>query len=160
MTKNIKKVLKWLICEYVLVWLIVIMTFVAGEMNLIPNGLYCAEGGSKLAYYLNVACVVVTLSFVVLSLKLFTLNTHKSLKRMNHDEALSSYHLWSVIRIGMLMFAALFGIVLYFLLLDTIGILCACIDMVVTMMCVPSEEKINTYIEQLDNNVTTDVTED
>lgn len=161
MSKNIKRVLKWLLMEYVLVWLVVISAFIMGEINVIPNGVFSGKEYVQLDYYLNMSCIAVTLIFVVLSLKLFSLNTRKGLKRMNHDEALGSYHLWSVVRIGMLMLSSVYGIALYFLMLDTTGVFCACISMVTTLVCIPSENKINNYIELLDNNVvTTDVVEE
>lgn len=159
MQRNIKRLLHWLFIEFAATWAIAIITFLTGEFGWIPNGLYCTESGSQTEYYLNLTSIITVIVCIVLALQLFSLNTRKGLKRMNHEEALISYHKWSCIRLGMLLISAIYGIVVYFLLLNSTGILCACMAMVVTLACIPSEEKLNKYLEELDRNTSTDIQE-
>lgn len=160
MQNYIKNVLRWLIGEYVATWAIAILAFIAGEQSWLPLDSIYVGKGSQTEYYLNIVCIVLTAISIVFSLQLFTLNTSKGLKRMNHDEALHSYHMWSCVRLGMLLLATLLGIVLYFIMMNTTGILCACMAMVTTLTCIPSEEKLNKYIENLDSNTGVDMKDD
>lgn len=161
MQRFIKQVLRWLIIEFAAAWILVILTFIAGELNLIPNGAFHAVGGSQTEYYLNLISVVLVIVCIYLAMQLFSLNTRRSLKRMNHDEALRTYHVWSIVRLALLLVAAIYGITIYFLLMESTGILCACMAMVATLACVPSEDKLNKYIEALDNKTDVEIeTED
>lgn len=157
MEKNIRHLLRILIVEYCALWLIAIILFVLGEFNIIPNGLYAADGGSKIEYYLNIINVVLVIVTVPLSLKLFSLNTRKGLRRMNQDEALASYHLWSGIRLGMLFLCIAFGIVTYFLLMNSTGLLCACVALIASFLCFPSEDKIREYLSSRDEETPEDI---
>ena len=149
--------LRWLIIEFAATWVLAILTFVAGELNWIPNGLYHADGGSQTEYYLNLISVVLVIVCIFLAIQLFSLNTRRSLKRMNHDEALKSYHVWSIVRLALLLVAAIYGIVVYFLLMNSTGILCACMAMVTTLACVPSEDKLTKYLEALDSKTDVEI---
>lgn len=158
MEKNIKHLLRILIIEFCALWLIAIILYVLGEINIIPNGLYANEKGSPTEYYLNIVNVVLVIVTVPLSLKLFSLNTRKGLRRMNQDEALNSYHLWSGIRLGMLLLCIGFGIVTYFLLMNTTGLLCACVALITSFLCFPSEDKIREYLTSRDEESVEDIT--
>ena len=157
MQKIIKRLLRWLIIEYIATWVLAILTFVAGEIGLIPNGLYQTVNGSQTEYYLNLTSVLVALACIFLAIQLFSLNTRRSLKRMNHEVALKSYHIWSCVRLSLLLLPTVYGIVVYFLLLNTTGILCACMAMVTTLGCIPSEEKLNKYLETLDSKADVEI---
>lgn len=157
MQRFIKQVLRWLIIEFAVTWILAILTFVAGELRWIPNGLYHTVNGSQTEYYLNMSSVVLVLVCIFLAVQLFSLNTRRSLKRMNHDEALRAYHVWSIVRLALLLIAAIYGIVVYFLLMNTTGILCACMAMVTTLACIPSEEKLSKYLEALDNKADVEI---
>ena len=159
MQQTIRQLTRWLTLEYAITWILAILTFVAGELGWIPNGIYYTGNGSQTEYYINLTSIVLVIVCIVLALQLFSLNTHKSLKRMNHDDALNAYHLWSIIRLGMLLIAAIYGIVAYFLLLNNTGILCACMAMVTTLACIPSENKLQKYLEVLDSKTNVDIKE-
>ena len=136
--------------EYCGAWLLVIITFVLGETDIIPNGIYASGGESPTEFYLNSACIAFVLVGVPLALKLFSLNTHRGLRRMNKDDALASYHLWSAVRMGLLVLCAEMGLVTYFLIMNTTGLLCACMAMVMTLLCIPSVEKIEDFLVDIE----------
>lgn len=150
MNKIVRKLSRRLMLEYCGAWLLVIITFILGETNIIPNGVFAAGGDSPTEFYLNTACIVLLLVGVPLALKLFSLNTKRGLRRMNKDEALCSYHLWSCVRLGLLLLCAETGLVAYFLLMNTTGLLCACMAMVMTLLCIPSIEKIQDFLKNIE----------
>lgn len=150
MNARIKKLLRFLIVEFCSLWLIAIILFVLGETNVIPNGLLVTENYSNTEYCMNVVNVLLVIVCVPLALKLFALNTRFGLRRMNQDEALNSYHTWSLLRLAILLLCIAYGIVAYFLLMDSTGLLCACIAMVASFFCLPSEDKIMNYLEMRD----------
>ena len=95
---------------------------------------------------------MLTIVNIPLSQKIFTLNTTKNLRRMNFDEALSSYHIWSFIRMAMLIAAALFGIFMYFAAGNVPCGICTLMALTATFFCYPSEEKIRKFLETLNND--------
>lgn len=157
MRNYIRHILRWLTCEYIATWAIAILAFIIGENIWNPADLISIEKGSQTEYFLKISCIAITVISIIFSLQLFTLNTSKGLKRMNHEEALDSYHVWSCIRLGLLLISAVYGIFIYFILMDSTGILCTCMAMVTTLACIPSEEKLDKYIENLDSNTGVDM---
>lgn len=156
MDKLIRRLMRWLIIEYCLVWLIAVLTFILGETGVIPNGALTGDG-HKAEFYMNLTNIVLVIVCVPLSLKLFSLNTERSLRRMDKDEALGSYHLWSGIRLGMLSLCIEFGLVSYFLLMNSTGALCACIALVATLFCFPSRSKTNSFLSSKEEEVVEDL---
>lgn len=156
MDKLIKRLMRWLIIEFCLVWIIAILTFIFGEINIIPNGAL-AEGSHKVEFYMNIVNIALIIVGVPLSLKLFSLNTERSLRRMDKDEALGSYHLWSGIRLGILLLCIEFGLISYFLLMNSTGALCACIALVTTFFCFPSRSKTNRFLSSKEDEVVEDL---
>jgi magnesium-transporting ATPase (P-type) len=156
MEKLIKRLMRWLIIEFCLVWLIAILTFALGEMNIIPNGALTSED-HKTEFYMNLVNIALIIICVPLSLKLFSLNTERGLRRMDKDEALGSYHLWSAIRLGMLFICIEFGLVSYFLLMNSTGVLCACIALVTTFFCLPSTSKTNNFLSAKEDETVEDL---
>ena len=158
MDKQIKSLIRWLIIEFCLVWIVAILTFILGETNVIPNGAL-ADDSHKAEFYMNMANIALIIVCVPLSLKLFSLNTERSLRRMNKDEALDSYHLWSGIRLGILAICIEFGLASYFLLINSTGALCACIALVTTFFCFPSKSKTNSFLSSKEEEVVEDLPE-
>ena len=150
MEKYIQKLLKALRIEVVAVWVITVLAVCLGELNVIPNG--WVEPHSQHEFVLNMAVVMLSIICIPVAIRLFTLNTTKGLRRMNNDEALTAYHVWSVVRMGILCITAVFGIVVYYIATSTSAALCALIALCVTIYCWPSKEKIETYLTTHDND--------
>ncbi|MCM1312313.1 MAG: hypothetical protein NC206_02570 [Bacteroides sp.] len=151
MDKNIKELLKYLKIELLSAWIIVVLCFICGETGLIPNGEYAAD--ERATFVLGTVGVMLTLVGVPLSLKLFTLSTTRGLRRCNFDEALASYHLWSCIRVAVLLVCVCFNVVVYYLVVDVKNLLCALIPLVVTLYCLPTKGKIERHLESCNNTI-------
>lgn len=150
MTKYIDKLTKVLKVEFYAAWFLVALTACFGELGVIANG--AVQPNSASEFKMNTVVIVLTVVGVPLALKLFSLNTTKGLRRMNNDEALGTYHVWSLVRMGILCLDAVLGFVAYYLTLNVTGALCALVALAVTMVCWPSDKKISVYLDELDNN--------
>ncbi len=145
MVKYIQKLSNTLKAEIIVVWLMIVATIVLGELDIIPNGMVLPHSSEE--FWLDTIAITLTIVGVPLAIKLFTLNTTKGLRRMNNEEALKSYHIWSAVRLGILCVAAVFSIVAYYLTMSLTGAFCALIAVCVTVYCWPSGDKISSYLE-------------
>lgn len=149
MDQQIKKLMRKLWSRMIGAWCLMVALFVMGMNDIIPNG--TLVGDTKTLYILNIVCIAMTLIGVPLALKLFALNTNSGLRRMNNDEALQSYANWSLVRLVILISAAAYGLVLYFLSgNESTGVLCMCICLLSTLLCIPSYDKTKKYLEERD----------
>ena len=147
MVKYIQRLLRALRIEMAVVWLIVVAAVVLGELDVIPNGLVLPHSPEE--FTLNLADIVLTIVGIPLAIRLFTLNTTRGLRRMNNDEALCSYHIWSVVRLGILCVSAVFSVAIYYVATSVSGVFCALVAMCATIYCWPSESKISSYLEDV-----------
>ena len=145
MERNIKKLMRSLRVELFVVWGIIVLTWILGEVGVIPNG-ELVEQGQQFEFYVDVAMVLLTIVCVPLALKLFSLNTQRGLRRMDKDEALLAYHQWSIIRLALLLLCAELGVLVYFLLMDDKGVYCAGIAVITTLFCIPSKRKVKEFL--------------
>ncbi|MBQ0023580.1 MAG: hypothetical protein KBT29_10130 [Prevotellaceae bacterium] len=151
MEKNIQKLLKQLKMEILIALFLMILVVVLGQLGIIENGI--VEPKSQTEYVLNIIVVILTVVGIPGSLKIFSLNTTKTLRRMNLDEALQSYHIWSAARLLVLFLSAVVGALVYYFATSTSSIVCslACVSMIA--YCWPSRSKIDTYLNGLNNEV-------
>lgn len=147
MEKYILKLLKTMKWECVAVWILCVVVLALGELNVIPNNI--TEPKSQSEYMWNMSVVVGTLLAMPLALKLFTLNTTKGLRRLNYDDALKTYHIWSAVRLGIIAIVALLGFAVYYLASSVPSFCCGLIAVGVTLYCWPSFDKIEAYIEEV-----------
>ncbi len=149
MEKQIKSLVRVLWIELVVAWLLAVVALVLGQLDVIPNGIFVGEEYVTDEFALRMVCIMTTLVSVPLSFKLFSLNTTRGLRRLDNDEALASYHLWSAIRLLMMVCPAVLNIVGYYLVIDTSYVLCAVIALASTGLCIPSDNKVRKYMENL-----------
>lgn len=147
--KYIHKLYSTLRMELLAVWLIAVVVVVLGEMGVIPNGV--VEPYSNDEFVLNTASIVLTVIGIPVAIKLFTLNTTRGLRRMNKEEALNAYHVWSAVRMSILCVLAVFSLVVYYVTLSTSGVFCCCISLFATLYCWPSKAKIGSYLATVNN---------
>ena len=76
MERNIKKLMRSLRLELFVVWGIIVLTWILGEVGVIPNGELVAQG-QQFEFYVDVAMILLTIVCVPLALKLFSLNTQR-----------------------------------------------------------------------------------
>ena len=150
MEKYIQKLCRTLKIELGLAWLVATVAVVLGELNVIPNGV--VQPHSQDEFLFNTAAIVLTVVGIPLAMRLFTLNTTKGLRRMNNEEALASYHVWSALRMGILTLTAVFCIVVYYMVAHVSGAFCALMALCVTLYCWPTAEKISSYLTIVNND--------
>lgn len=149
MEKKIKNLVIVLKGVFYGAWSVAILLFVLGKVGLFAD--MCVEPKSTEEYIVECVCVGLVILGCPLALKLFTLNTTKNLRRMNYDEALSSYCVWSVVRLGILEVAIVFGVLAYFMTFKMSCGVCALMALTTTLLCYPSEEKIRLFLDNLNN---------
>lgn len=147
--KYINKLYNVLRVELLCVWLTAACVVVLGEMGIIPNG--AVEPLSNEEFLLNTATIVLTIIGIPVAIKLFTLNTTRGLRRMNKDEALGAYHVWSAVRMAILCVLVVLGLVVYYVTMNTSGVFCGCIALFATLYCWPSKAKIDSYLATVNN---------
>lgn len=147
--KYIHKLYNTLLIEFFVVWLMAVAVVVLGETGIIPNGIVPAQSNDEFLF--NTAAIVLTVIGIPVAIKLFTLNTTRGLRRMNKEEALNAYHVWSAVRMAILFVLAVLGLVVYYITLNTGGVFCCCISLCVTLYCWPSKEKIGEYLTTVNN---------
>lgn len=140
METKIDKTLKTLKVQFFLFWLIPILLFVAYETNLLGVGTYADD--PQMQYVWETIGILVAIACVPLALKLFSIVLKKKIDEVSFPAALSKYQLWSGIRLGILEFAALLNIVVYYFTLNNIGGLCALIAMTASLFCFPGEKRM------------------
>lgn len=149
MVKYIQRLISVLKWELATVWLLVFIIILLGETDVIPNGL--VQPHSAAEFKLNTVAVVLVVIGIPSAIRLFTLNTTRGLRRMNNEEALRSYHIWSIVRMGILGLTAVFSVVVYYLATSVSGILCALIALVATLFCWPSCGKVSSYLDSIND---------
>jgi len=150
MEKRIKSLLVMLRTESCVAWILLIILFVIGELGVIVNG--SVEAGSDVEFKLNCACVLSTLLIVPLAMQLFLLNTTKGLRRMNKDEALDFYHMWSMIRLLLVSLCIAYNIIAYFMTLNTTGLLCALMGLAVSVYCLPTHKRVEEFMKIVESD--------
>ena len=155
----INKLIRNLYLELGATWAIVVLTCILGELDVIPNGVWVPKG-HQFEFYVEVVNVLLVIVCVPLSLKLFSLNTQRCLLRMNKDEALASYHLWSLVRLGLLLICMEIGVLTYYLLLDNKGLFCAGIALIASFFCIPSTAKVRAFLASKEDEPLEDMTTD
>lgn len=150
MEKYVEKLLRLLKIEVVAVWVIAAVAVVLGELDVIPNG--WVQPTTNEEFVLNAIAIVLTIIGIPLAVKLFTLNTTRGLRRMNNDEALTAYHVWSGLRMLILCLVVVFCIVVYYLAASVSAAFCALITLAATLYCWPSKSKIDAFLETVNND--------
>ena len=148
--KYIHRLYNTLLLEWFAVWLVAVVAVVLGEMGVIPNGV--VEAHSNEEFVCNSVSVLLTVIGIPVAIKLFALNTTRGLRRMNNEEALGAYHVWSAVRMAILCVLVVQGVVVYYLTLNTSGAFCALVVLCATLYCLPSKGKIDLYLSSVNND--------
>jgi hypothetical protein len=116
-----------------------------GSQGVIVNG--SVEPHSQREFTLNSIGILSTLLVLPLAVKLFLLNTTRALRRMNKDEALDFYHIWSLVRMVLVTLCISYNVFIYYMTLNMTGLLCACIGICITIYCLPTRQRVDQYLE-------------
>lgn len=125
---------------YIAFWLLSILIGVAGEYNWLPTGLHADN--VRIIYCYQVVGILLAASLVPVSLKLFNWMLVKKISRMSAFDALKRYGTFSILRLGLLAIVVVFNLLSYYLILSTTCILCACIALLASLFCIPSDRRL------------------
>ena len=151
MEESIQKMLSLLRIEFYVVLASAFIPVVLGELNLVPVGELADD--RKAEYVFNVIVILQMIITVPFALKIFSLNTKKSLHRYTLEKALLTYHRWSVIRLCLLLASTVVGVISYYFTFNTTGLLCAAITFLTIIYCYPSCHHLRQYIDDCRNDL-------
>ena len=146
MEKKIDKLVKILKLEYILFWCVTVLLVVSYEMGSITEGSLVGDGRSE--YILQMMGVVMTIVFLPMSLKVFSVVVKRWVRFKSEDEALKSYRRWSEIRLALLLITVLFNLNVYYQILDTSALLCAGMGLLTSLFCVPGVGRVMTELDK------------
>lgn len=125
---------------YVVIWLIPILCMVLAEEDIIPVGILV--GDTTGSYFFEATCILLTAICVPFSLKLFSWVIIRKLGGYTFLVALKRYALWNFVRWAILEISILVSMLGYYFTLSSTGALCACIALIASLFCLPSERKL------------------
>lgn len=140
MENRIDNLLSTLKIEYSLFWVGALCLIPLYESNLLQEGIYA--GDKLMEYILYTIGILLSVIFIPLALKLFSVSLNKRIPTLSTDEALKSYKKWSEIRLALLFIPTILNISFYYMTMQTTGLLCASMALVASLFCVPNRSKI------------------
>lgn len=145
MDEQFKKLTRILRLEYGLFIILPILIVSLFESDCFPAGYYADD--FRMQYILGTIGILLTLTFVPVSLKLFSFKLIQKVKEAPIHIALKKYKMYYTIRLTMLASVVLTNIVFYYLVLQNIGVLCAIIGFIASIFCIPSESRIRQELD-------------
>lgn len=138
---EIKKIVRRLWMEYLLVWLLSLGIVVLYETGVKEEGTWAHDG--RICYVLQTVTILLTLCLIPVSLKMFSAVLNKRVLPLENAESkLLSYLHWSEVRLALMAIVALIGLSVYYTTLSSIGGLCALVGLLASLFCLPGEEKV------------------
>lgn len=126
---------------YLLFWLLPLVCVIAGECDGEAwTGAYA--GDVRITYVAECMTILLTALCVPVSLKLFAWVLVKKIDAVSIQQALRLYLRWSGVRLCLLALPVLAGVVTYYLVWSTQGLLCACIGLTASLFCLPGEGRL------------------
>ena len=98
-------------------------------------------------YIFQSVSILLTIGLIPFALRMFNLNLVKRIKALPLEQALKSYQKWSDVRICLLFVPAILGVSFYYLTMNTTNLFCACMALVATLFCIPSESRIKNELD-------------
>lgn len=145
MKEQIKRILKQQTGGFICIWAFPAIYAILFETGVLEEGIYA--GDAQMEYIFQSVCILLTICLIPLALRLFNMNLVKRIKELPLQEALKSYRIWSDVRLSLLFAPAMLSLTFYYLSLNTTGLFCACMALIASLFCVPSENRI---INELD----------
>lgn len=140
MEEQIKRIVRNLNIGYIFFWIFPAFLLGAGEFDLLPVGVWADD--TRIAYFFETICILLTAICVPLSLKLFSLVLKKQIDRLAITDALKRYLKWSYVRLALLEVAIVLSVLCYYLTLSNTGNLCMLIGLTASLFCLPSEKRL------------------
>lgn len=145
MKEQIKKLVNQQRAFFIGIWALPIFYAFLYEMDAFPKGLY--EGNVQTEYILQSAGILMTIGLIPFALRMFNLNLVKRIKELPLQQALKSYRIWGDVRLSLLFVPAILNVQFYYLTMNTTSLFCACMALIATLFCVPSESRIKNELD-------------
>ena len=149
MKEQIKRILIIQKSAFLGVWTAPLLLVVLYETGLYQEGLLA--GNAQMEYILQSVSILLTIGLIPFALRMFNLNLVKRIKELPLQQALKSYQTWSLLRLALLFVPAIMALSLYYLTMNTTNLFCACMALIATLFCVPSESRIKNELDLPEN---------
>ena len=145
MKEQIKRILKWQIVAFILVWALPLVYALLHEAGVLSQG--ALAGDAQMEYIFQTIGILMTIVLIPFALRIFNLNLVKRIQELPLQQALKSYRIWSDVRLGLLFVPAILGLSFYYVTMNTTHLFCACMALVATLFCVPSANRIKNELD-------------
>ena len=149
MKKQIKRILIIQKSAFLGVWTAPLLLVVLYETGLYQEGMIA--GNAQMEYILQSVSILLTIGLIPFALRMFNLNLVKRIKELPLQQALKSYQTWSLLRLALLFVPAILALSFYYLTMNTTNLFCACMALIATLFCVPSENRIKNELDLPEN---------
>ena len=149
MKEQIKRILIIQKSAFLGVWTAPLLLVVLYETGLYQEGLLA--GNAQMEYILQSVSILLTIGLIPFALRMFNLNLVKRIKELPLQQALKSYQAWSLLRLALLFVPAIMALSFYYLTMNTTNLFCACMALIATLFCVPSENRIKNELDLPEN---------
>jgi hypothetical protein len=149
MKEQIKRILIIQKSAFLGVWTAPLLLVVLYETGLYQEGLLA--GNAQMEYILQSVSILLTIGLIPFALRMFNLNLVKRIKELPLQQALKSYQTWSLLRLALLFVPAILALSFYYLTMNTTNLFCACMALIATLFCVPSESRIKNELDLPEN---------
>ena len=149
MKEQIKRILIIQKSAFLGVWTAPLLVVVLYETGLYQEGLLA--GNAQMEYILQSVSILLTIGLIPFALRMFNLNLVKRIKERPLQQALKSYQTWSLLRLALLFVPAIMALSFYYLTMNTTNLFCACMALIATLFCVPSESRIKNELDLPEN---------
>ena len=149
MKEQIKRILIIQKSAFIGVWTAPLLLVVLYETGLYQEGLLA--GNAQMEYILQSVSILLTIGLIPFALRMFNLNLVKRIKELPLQQALKSYQTWSLLRLALLFIPAILALSFYYLTMNTTNLFCACMALIATLFCVPSENRIKNELDLPEN---------
>ena len=149
MKEQIKRILIIQKSAFIGVWTAPLLLVALYETGLYQEGLLA--GNAQMEYILQSVSILLTIGLIPFALRMFNLNLVKRIKELPLQQALKSYQTWSLLRLALLFVPAILALSFYYLTMNTTNLFCACMALIATLFCVPSESRIKNELDLPEN---------
>ena len=149
MKEQIKRILIIQKSAFLGVWTVPLLLVVLYETGLYQEGLLA--GNAQMEYILQSVSILLTIGLIPFALRMFNMNLVKRIKDLPLQQALKSYQTWSLLRLALLFVPAIMALSFYYLTMNTTNLFCACMALIATLFCVPSESRIKNELDLPEN---------
>ena len=149
MKEQIKRILKWQIVAFILVWALPLVYALLHETGGLSQG--TLAGDAQMEYIFQTIGILMTIVLIPFALRIFNLNLVKRIQELPLQQALKSYRIWADVRLALLVVPALINLQFYYLTLNNTGLFCAAMSLIASLFCVPSESRIKNELDLPEN---------